>query len=377
MRGHIRKRGKNSWSLVVELGRDPLTGTRRQKWITVRGTRKQAEARLSEVISSLERGAYVEPTRDTIAEYLAKWLEVYAVPNVSENTLNGYTINVRKHIIPYIGRIPLKDLRPAHVQELYSGLLASGLSPKSVRYVHTTLHEALKHAVRWELIPRNVTEAVTPPRVPRHEITVLEPRQVTAILKALQDTRLYMPVLLAVSTGMRRGEIFGLRWPDVNFERGLIHIARSMLRVENGAPVWGTTKTEGSRRSISLPAMTIRALREHERAQDVFKRVHGSAYRNHGLVVCLEDGRAWDLSNFASAFRRAMDGLGFKGIRFHDLRHTHATMLLKEGVHPKIVSERLGHATVQMTLNTYSHVLPEMQKEAASRIDDLLNPKDG
>ncbi len=361
----------------MDLDRDPVTGKRQQKWYTVQGNRKTAERFLADLISDLERGTYIEPSDMNIAEYLEYWLQTYAKSSVSERTFIGYEANVRRHIIPYIGRRPLSDLKPVHVQELYSRLLASGLSPKTVHYIHTILHQALKHAVKWELIVRNVTEATEPPKVPRYKIQVLDAQQAARLLHDLRDARLYMPVLLALTTGMRRGEILGLTWPDIDFPHSTIHISRTTLGVKGGAPVWGPPKTDDGRRTVALPAMTVEALQEHQRGQAILRHVHGADYQSHDLVICLENGRAWDLSNFSNEFRRTMDDLGFKGVRFHDLRHTHATLLLTAGTHPKIVSERLGHATVHMTLDTYSHVLPQMQKEAAGRIDDLFQNKGG
>jgi len=371
MKGHIRKQSEHSWAVVVDLPRDPATGKRRQKWITVRGTKRDAQKVLAEVLAELGRGAYAEPSRTTLADYLDQWLEQYAQPSVAPRTYDNYRWNVA-HIKRHLGQVPLADLRPAQIQGMYAALLESGLAPKTVHLVHGTLRLALKHAVRWELIPRNPVEQVEPPRVERPEITVLTREQVGLLLEAVRQTRFYIPVLLAVSTGLRRGEVFGLTWDAVDLEARVVKVQRSMIRARDGEPVWGPTKTQRSQRVVTLPEFVAAELAEHRRRQDLYRQLLGPKYRDYGLVVCLEDGRAWDTSNFEHSFRRLMDRLGFKGVRFHDLRHTHATLLLEAGVHPKVVQERLGHSQIAVTMDTYSHVLPTIQREAALVLDQLL-----
>jgi integrase len=202
--------------------------------------------------------------------------------------------------------------------------------------------------------------------------TVLAPESAVTLLAHLRGSRLYLPVLLAITTGMRRGEILGLTWPQVDLRSRLIHVTQALAGTLHGAPVFGGTKTRGSRRAVAVPDSMFAARQtEHDR-QIALKQVLGEDYQDYGLVVCVEDGRAWDPSNFTKAFRLALAALGLGSIRFHDLRHSHATMLLSEGVHPKVVSERLGHSQVKITLDTYSHVLPVLQREAADLIDRAL-----
>lgn len=374
MKGHIRKRGDRSWAVIIELGRDPETGKRRQKWHTVKGTKRDAEKELARLVNALNTGRYVAPSKLTLADYLQQWLTDYAGPNTAPRTRQGYEINIRRHIVPCLGRTELAKLKPVQIQGLYTRLLAGGLSPKTIRYVHTTLHGALKRAVQWDLLPRNPAEAVEPPKLVRHELTVLDPAGVQSLLAGLDGHRLRLPVLLAVTTGLRRGELLGLTWSQVDLAAGVAHITQSLGGTQAGMPIYSTTKTPRSRRAIALPGLAVQALHHQRRQQEEYRKFLGSQYRDYGLVICLEDGRAWDLSNFEHTFRRKMDNLGFAGIRFHDLRHTHATLMLQAGVHPKIVSERLGHSQIAITMDTYSHVMPQMQREAAGQIDRLLGP---
>ncbi|MBC7107033.1 MAG: site-specific integrase, partial [Firmicutes bacterium] len=203
-------------------------------------------------------------------------------------------------------------------------------------------------------------------------VTALTQEQVTMLLEATRQTRFHIPVLLAVAAGLRRGEVLGLTWDAVDLGARKIRIQRTMLRAKDGEPVWGTPKTERSHRTVVLPATVAAELEEHRRRQELYRQMLGGSYRDYGLVVCLEDGRAWDVGTFDHSFRRMVDMLGFRGLRFHDLRHTHATLLLEAGVHPKVVQERLGHSQIAVTMDTYTHVLPTIQDQAAEALDRML-----
>ena len=380
MKGHIRKRGK-SWAVVIELGRD-ADGKRRQKWHTVHGTKADAQKELVRILHELNTGLYAEPDRLLVRDYLGRWLSDHAKPNCSTRTWERYKDLVDSYISPRIGHLPLAKLRPLHIQELEAYLLSdgrrrrreggpTGLSPQTVLHVHGVLRAALKQAVRWQLLARNPADAVRPPRAPRAEVQALDEEQTVALLKAAQDSRLYVPILLATTTGLRRGELLALRWQDVNLQAGVVIVVQNLRVTRTGGLDFGVPKTAKGRRSIALPPLAIQGLKEHRRRQKEQRLRLGPVWQEHGLVFPAPDGRPWHPDNLTTAFRDLCDRASIK-IRFHDLRHTHATQLLRAGVHPKVVSERLGHSTIGITMDTYSHLLPGMQEEAAARIEASL-----
>lgn len=377
MKGSLVQRGA-SWWAVVDLPRSP-DGKRRQKWHKLTATgKRQAQQELSKLLADLAGGTYVEPGKLTVGEYLERWLADYAKPNVAAKTYERYEGIVRKHLIPNLGSYPISKLQPLHIQEYYSRALQSGrldkrsgnLSPTTVLHHHRVLKEALGQAVKWQIIPRNPADAVEPPRPARKEMQVLTAEQIDRLLEAAKGTPLHMPILLAVATRMRRGEILALRWQDVDLDAGTISVCRSLEQTKAGLS-FKEPKTARSRRVVVLPTFAVEALRRH-RVQQVEHRLQfGPAYQDHGLVCALDHGApaAYRLS---SDWPALLEKAGLPHVRFHDLRHSHATMLLAQGVHPKIVSERLGHSAIGITLDTYSHVLPAMQQEAAAKLDSLF-----
>ena len=377
MRGHIRKRGLKSWSIIVELDRG-TDGKRRQKWETIQGTKKKAEAKLAQILHALETGMYIEPSRLTVAAYLDKWLET-AKSNVAGKTFERYSEIVKRHLVPSLGHLLLSKLTALHIQavhakDLLSGRLdgrEGGLSPQTVIHHHRILREALQQAVRWQLLPRNPADAVEPPKAQRREMRAIDAPQMAWLLSVVRGTRLYLPVMLAVTTGMRRGEFLGLRWADIDFLQSTAAVRRSVEQTKEGLRLKSPKGKRG--RLIPLPAITIEALREHRARQDAHKDAMGDAYLDGGIICAQPDGAQWPPDTFTHQFARiAKTAAGLKGVRLHDLRHSHATHLLQQGVHPKIVSERLGHSTVAITLDTYSHVLPGMQADAVAKVDTTL-----
>lgn len=377
MNGHIRQRGKHSWAVVLDLGRDSL-GKRRQKWHTVHGTKKDAQRRLTELLHQFNTGTYVEPTKLTLGDYLERWLTDYAEPNVAAKTFERYCEIVRKHLVPNLGRFVLAKIHPLHIQDYYSRASRSGrrdgkggLSAQTVLHHHRLLRGALKQAVRWQLLARNPADAVEPPRPRRHEMRALDEAETAVLLKAARETDLYLPILLAVTTGLRRGEILGLRWRDVDQKGGTIAVRRSLEQTSSGLS-FKEPKSARSRRLVALPKITLEALRSHRSLQAQLRLKLGPAYHDDDLVCAMPDGRPWLPSSLTHSFIRLARAAGLHQLRFHDLRHSHATQLLRHGVHPKVVSERLGHSTVGITLDVYSHVLPSMQEEAAKRVDEAM-----
>lgn len=345
-------------------------------------TRQEVAEKLNKALNDVKQGTFVEPTKLTVGQWLDTWLNEYAKPRIRPTTWDSYEMNVRCHIKPAIGGIPLKQLLPSHLQKLYNDKLAGGradgtggLSPRSVRYLHAILHEALKQAVREQLIARNPADVVAPPRQQKKEIKPLTTEQVQHLLATMKEDRLYSAFLLELGTGLRRGELLGLRWQDVDLDKGIIRVQQSLVRTKKGV-LFQAPKTERSRRSIPLPENVVRELKRWKARQNQERLALGEAYQDNGLVFCREDGRWLEPTYFSKCFDKLLEKAGLPHVRFHDLRHTHATQLLQLGVHVKVVQERLGHSTVTMTLDTYSHVLPGLQEDAAAKLNGVLKAKE-
>lgn len=377
MKGHIRKRGKSSWAVVLYLGRD-ATGKDRHKWHSVRGTRRDAQRELVRLLHETNTGSYVEPARMPVSEFLDRWLTDYAKPKVSPKTYERYQEMIDGHIRPALGSYLLPKLAPLHIQAFYSRALASGrkdgkggLSSQSVVHFHRLLHKALAQAVKWQLLVRNPLDAVEPPRAEHREMRALDEDETATLLGLLGASRLHMAVMLAVTTGLRRGEILGLRWSNIDLATGTITVVQSLEQTKDGLR-FKSPKTSRSRRSIALPAITVEALRSHRARQARERLALGPAYDDHDLVCPRPGGTPWPPDMFSTTFAASVRRSGMKLFRFHDLRHSHASQLLKAGVHPKVVSERLGHAGIGITLDTYSHVLPGLQEDAVQRLNTVL-----
>ncbi len=379
MRGHIRQRGQRSWAIVLDLGRD-ARGKRRQKWHKVAGTKRDAQRELTRLLRDLDTGTYVEPSQMTVGTYLEKWLRDYAKTNVSAKTFERYAEIARVHLIPALGHLPLARIQPLHIQDYYSVALESGrrdghggLSAQTVLHHHRLLRAALRQALKWQLLGRNPADAVEPPRPKRPEMRVLDAAETGRLVASTKGTRLFLPVLLAVTTGMRRGEILGLRWKDVDLKKATLAVRRSLEQTKGGIQ-FKEPKTQKGRRVVALPEIAVDALRSHKTRQAKHRLLLGRVYENGDLVCAKENGKPTVPADLSKSFARLLGRLegDVPPIRLHDLRHTHATQLLREGIHPKVVSERLGHSTVAFTLDVYSHVLPSMQADAARSIDRAL-----
>lgn len=369
MRGHIKKRSKGSWTIVVDRGRDPMTGKRRQLWRTVKGTKKQAEFALAKIINQLEAGNDLDPSRVTIDEYTSDWLaanEARLAPSTSQRYERLFRIQVQ----PHLGSLQLAKLRPLHLQHLYKRLLDDGLSPQTVLHVHRALFTALRQAVRWQLIPVNPAEAVTPPKPAQRDVHAMTPAEAELVLSAVAGTWLEVPVTLALGTGLRRGEICGLRWGDVDLEASRLRVMQTVQHIGNELRFL-PPKTHRSRRSIALPRFVVESLRRHALAQEEMRALAGTSWQNHVLVVCQADGSPLRPDSVTHAFSNVAKRIGLP-LTFHGLRHAHASLMLAGGVHLKVVSDRLGHSSIAITADLYSHVTPAVDDEAAAALDGLL-----
>ena len=377
MRGHIRSRYKGSYSICLNLGRDPVTGQRKQQWVSVKGTKKDAEKKLAELLHQIDTGTFVQPTKLTIADFLEQWLRDYCKANLAPNTTETYEFFVHKHIIPVIGQIPLSSLRPEHLQRLYSDKLNGGLGSRSVRYIHGTMHKALKTAVKLGMIARNPAESLDVPKIKRHDIQIMNESDIHIFLEYARDTSYHTLFYTALFTGMRRSELLALRWSDIDLLLGQISVNHTLHRLDNREVIIRQPKTARGKRTIALSPSTIEVLREHRTQQAELKKSLGVTLAEDDFVFCQPDGSPLLPDSITQAWRRLAHRTGLNGIRLHDARHTHASLMLKQGIHPKIVQERLGHASIQITLDTYSHVAPGLQEAAAARFDEIIIPTSG
>ena len=380
-RGHILKRAKGSWTIVLNQGVNPSTGKRRQRWISVKGPRRAAEQQLTELLHELDTGGFVRPSKVTLADFLRQWLDTYASTNVGPKTLDGYRGIIERQLIPKLGRIVLTELQPSHLQKYYAQALTDGrvdnkrggLSPRTVLSHHRLLNEALSHGVRWGLLARNVALAVDPPRPRRPETPTLAADGVRRLLDVARDTPIYPVVHLAAFTGLRRSELLGLRWLDLDLTLGTLSVVQVMHRLRDGRVVFGEPKSAKGRRLLPLGPTAILALKAHRERQEAAFDLLGIPLADDSLVFTREDGSVLFPDTVTHGFRRIARKAGVKA-RFHDLRHAHASLMLSQGTHPKVVSERMGHSTIAITLDTYSHVLPGLQELAVMAFEKTLAP---
>ena len=375
MRGSLLKRGE-TWSYVLSLGRGP-DGKKQQKWVGGFRTRREAEAALTEALERIRTGTWADPGRQTVGEYLEDWLTAVR-PSLRSSTATSYEHTLRKWVIPRIGHLRLGALTSAKLSALYGELLRSGrhdgksgLSARSVAYTHRIVTHALKDAVSWGLLTRNPAAHVDPPRVARPEMKVWTQSEVQRFLASVADDRLYALWTVLLATGLRRGEALGLRWADVDFDRRRLAIQRAVTVVDYEIVV-SEPKTARGRRSVSIDPTTAAVLAAHRKRQLEERLAWGPAWQDSGYVFTTEDGRVLHPQRVTQVFKRLAGAAGLPPIRLHDLRHTAATLALSAGIHPKVVSERLGHATIGITLDTYSHVGEGLQEEAAAKVAGLI-----
>jgi integrase len=306
-----------------------------------------------------------------VAEYLSKWLASIEAA-VRPATACRYRQMVERHLTPGLGGVRLTKLSAVHLSSFYADRLAAGLSPTTVNNQHMILHRALDQAVKWRLIPLNPCDAAEPPRRAQPEIATWTAAQARTFLRGTADSPLGAVFRLALLTGMRRGELLALRWQDVDLVRGTLAVRRTLTRDKDDHWQMGEPKTAAGRRSIALPPSCVAALKRHHARQRERTMAHRDVWQEHGLVFERGDGAMLHPNVLDATFHREAAALGLPRIRFHDMRHTAATLMLEEGVHPKIVQERLGHSSIKMTLDRYSHVSMDMQRHAADALDAAI-----
>jgi integrase len=365
--GSIFQRSDGRWVATINVGYDQ-NGKRKRRDV-YGATKKEVQDKLTVLHSAKLEGTLVEPSKVNVGQFLDHWLEDGARLSVRANTYTLYKGIVKRHIKPRIGGVNLLKLSPVHVQGLYSEMERDGCSPRLRQLTHAVLHRALKQALKWGNVSRNVCDAVDPPRVPKKTIQPLTPGQAGDLLTAATGQPLHALYVLAITSGLRQGELFALQWADVDLDGKAVTVRHTLIEAQ-GKIVLSEPKTAKSRRRVSIPKMAVDALHEHR------KRMVAEGHAGSPWVFCDRDGSHLRKSNFIRrSFKPLLKAAGLPPIRFHDLRHTSATLLLLQGVHAKVVQERLGHANISMTLDTYSHVLPELEQAAAATFDGLLAKK--
>ncbi len=369
MKGNIRKRGeKQGWQLTIYVGKKP-DGKPIRHFETVHGRKSDAQRRLRELLTSMDKGAYAPPTRYTVKEILYQWLGSYCKTNCSMRTCDGYESVSRLHLVPSLGHVPLKDLQPRTIQSCY-GALCETLSNRTVLHVHRVLSQSLKWAVRQNYIGRNPCELVDPPSPRGRTMCTLSAFEVSVLLEGAQDNYYYPVIYTAVSTGLRRNELLALRWRDIDLYLLSISVSQTLYK-GRGRVEFKEPKTKYSRRRVSMTPKLALFLREYKAERESLHWQLGVPLTLDDLVFANYDGKPVDPSTLTHNFGRIVKRAGLVA-RFHDLRHSYASLMLAAGVHPKVVSEALGHSTVAITLDIYSHVTPGLQEAAAKQLDSLL-----
>jgi integrase len=383
VKGHIRERSPGYWAIVLDM-RDPETGKRRRKWHSFKGTKRKAQVECSRLISELSGGLYIEADKITVRQFLDRWLE-HIKSQVSPRTHERYDEIVKKNLNPLLGAVVLTKLRPMQISDAYGKALSAGrrdgkggLSPSTVRYLHVILKSAMGQAVRWQMLARNPVDAVDPPKIERSAMNTYDLAQTADLIDATRGTRMTITVMLAVLCGLRRGEIAALRWRNINLGAAQLAVTESAEQTKAG--VRYKQPKSGKGRTVALSARVVSELRSHRVQQAQELLVLGIPLADDAFVVAQADGSPLQPRSITRQWLSLLaKNKALPRIRFHDLRHAHATHMLSSGVHPKIASERLGHSKVGITMDLYSHVMPGMQEDAAARVDrdleDVINKR--
>lgn len=369
MRGSIRQQSKQSWQITIDIGRG-ADSKRIRHFETVRGRKTDAQKRLNELLVNLEKGIYTPPIRLTVSQLLYHWLEGYVKTNCSPRTSEGYKSIIDKHISPYLGHFQLKHLQPQAIQAYY-GEMASSLSPRTVNHHHRVLYQALKFALRQGYIGRNPCELVDAPSPKKKLMRTLTPLEVEILLDFSQDSAYYPVIYTALSTGLRQAELLGLRWRDIDLDMLSISVSQVLYK-RGGVSQFKEPKTTHSQRRIAMTPKLALYLRDYKAEQVELREQAEGELGLDDLVFSSIEGKPIDPSVLSHAFQKIASRAGLEGVRFHDLRHTFASLMLLRGAKPKVISEALGHASVAFTMDIYSHIIEGMQSDAMELLNEVL-----
>jgi integrase len=376
MTGHIRRRGERSWEIKFDLGTDPASGKPLTRYHSFKGTKREAEAELIRLKADANRGEYIDPSKTSLSEFLDRW-EAWAATQVSAKTLERYKELLKHHVRPHLGSMRLQKLKTVNFAELYGRLQrakpeGAGLAPRTVGHVHRLLHRVYVNAVKWGLCANNPVSAAEPPRVQQTEIEILAPDEIKEVLQGLRGRPIYPLTIVALATGMRRGEIVALRWSDIDLDAGRIRVERS-LEQTNAGLAFKSPKTKAGRRSVSIPASIVAELRQHWREQQVHRLALGLGKSStDDLAFPRPDGSAWPPDSLTADWARSVRLLKLPPVTLHALRHTHVSQLIAAGLDVVTVSRRIGHANPTVTLRVYAHLFGNTDERAATVVETAL-----
>jgi integrase len=394
-KGSIRARGKASWEIKFDISPDPETGNRRTKTKNVKGTKRDAQRELNRVLTEVQDQDYITPTKDTVRKVALNWLSQVAPHKNGAKSLEGHEGRINTHILPYIGNVELLKLTSDQIEKLYFTLrergnrrTGKGLSEQTIIHVHSALSLILGWACRKGKVKINPLDRVenkpskslgeTSSDIDEfedgaQEVKLFEDEQLRFLLDETSGTAYYYPALTAAMTGLRRGEILGLKWKDIDLERGTLKVVRAVEQTKKYGLRLKVPKTKSSNRTINLPQSLLEGLRKHRKEQAETLLKLGVRQTDQNFVFATWDGNLRSPNGFTSEFGRIVKRLGLSDLGFHSLRHTHASALLREGVPITTVSKRLGHKNAAITLSIYSHVMVGMDEDAAASSDQMMN----
>jgi integrase len=373
MRGNITRRGKSSWRIKFDAGRDPITGRRRTRYATIRGTKKEAEGELARLVAEYNSGSSVDPSTISVSDYLASWHTDYAVVHVTPKTAERYGQLIKNQIAPDIGQVQLQRLQPAHLQGLYAKLLKGGLAPRTVGHVHRLLRKAIGHAATMGMTQRNAAALVKPPKADDAEITILTKEQIAKLLAHVKGRTLCPILTLGLATGARRGELLALRMKDFDPESGTIRIERSLEQTKAGLR-FKPPKTKHGRRAVKIPAPMVAELKAHIMTVQERRLLLGMGRATRDdLLFPRWDGEVRSPHWLTQKFAQAMAALKIEGVTLHSLRHTHASQLIASGLDVLTVSRRLGHGSAAITLRVYGHLIEGQDVRAAEIMERMFS----
>ena len=377
MKGSLRQRSKGSWEITIDIGRDAATGKRLRHFESVKGTKKEAEQRLAELMVSIDKGSYVKSIRNlTLADYLTEWLQTHVELHCRPRTAEGYRFIVNRHLIPALGRVQLGELRPRHIGIYCANAIHRGLSNRTVLHDFRLLHKALQDGVKLGVIGTNPCDGVEPPRPTDRETKFLRPEDVRKFLSTAKEALwpYYYLFYTMLFSGLRRSEALALTWGNIDLDLCVLSVTQTLYKPMNGKYVISPPKTRKSRRQVTLsPSLTL-LLCEYREQAETNRLLLGTMLKDTNFVFARPDGTPLDPSTVTHVFHKIIRKAGLEGLRLHDLRHSYASLMLAAGVNVKAISQSMGHSNIGITLDTYSHLLPGMGKIAAERFDRLLKP---
>jgi len=367
--GSIFQRKDGRWAASIT-----LEGRKRKTFYGK--TRREVQEKLKTALHEQQQGKLATGPQQTVRQYLEQWLEEVHKTTIRLSSYHKYRKLLNRHILPALGHIQLQKLSPQLMQAFYTRKLEEGLSPSTIHVIHAFMHKGLENALRWGLVSRNVCDVVSPPRQIHHEIQPLTIEQAKRLLEKARGHRLEALLTLAITGGIRRGELIGLRWQEVSFEEHSLYIHHTVDRISGKGYVESEPKTARSRRKIMLPSFVVELLKQHRVYQEEVRLKAGAAWQENDLVFCNRHGGYLHPTHLYEMFQQLLEDAGLPHRRFHDLRHGAATILMAMGIHVKVVQELLGHSNAALTLNVYGHVLPSLQKEAMEKWDMLFGQRE-